>query len=81
MRQGNHSNAKWALAVAALVVLVSGSMVLGSNMGFKLNMPIEPQLLVLPQGFNIVSIPEPATFAMAGLAVAVLAWRRRLSRK
>ena len=41
MKQGNHNNAKWALAVATLVVLVSGGMALGSDIAFKFNMPIE----------------------------------------
>jgi hypothetical protein len=58
MRQGNHSNAKWALAVATLVVLVCGGIVMGSNMGFKLNKPlIVSGLLGPPQGDNVVALP------------------------
>jgi hypothetical protein len=63
MKQGNHSNAKWALAVAALVVLVSGSMVLGSNMGFKLNMPLPQKTGLAPQGFNIMALPYLVPYA------------------
>jgi len=63
MRQGNHSNARWALVVAALVVLISGSMVLGSNMGFKFNMPLPAQTGLTPQGVNIMSIPYLVPYA------------------
>lgn len=63
MRQGSHSNAKWALAIAALVVLVSGSIVLGSNMGFKFNMPLPAKVGLAPQGFNIMSIPYLVPYA------------------
>lgn len=63
MKQGNHSNAKWALAVAVLVVMVTGGVVFGSNMGFKFNMPIVPQTAAAPQGFNIMSIPYLVPYA------------------
>ena len=63
MRQGNHSNAKWALAVAALVVLVSGSIVLGSNMGFKFNMPLAAAVAAPPQGAHKMSIPYNVPYA------------------
>ena len=63
MRQGNHSNAKWALAVAVLVVAVSGGMVLGSNMGFKINMVLPAAAGSPPQGQNITSIPYLVPYA------------------
>ncbi len=64
MRQGNHSSAKWALAVATLVVLVSGSIVMGSNMGFKFNMALVPAgLLGPPQGDNVMSLPYLVPYA------------------
>jgi hypothetical protein len=64
MRQGNHSSAKWALAVAALVVLVSGGIVMGSNMGFKFNMALDQAgALPAPQGDNIMSFPYLVPYA------------------
>jgi hypothetical protein len=55
MKYGNR-NARWALAVATLAVLISGSVALGSNMGFKFNMPVATAG-VAPIGFNITSFP------------------------
>ena len=63
MKQGNHSNARWALAVAALVVLVAGSVAMGSNMGFKFNMPLPQQVSPPPQGQNRMSIPYLVPYA------------------
>ena len=62
MQHGNHS-AKWALTVATLVVLISGSMVLGSNMGFKFNMPIVQKTGNPEQGQNHVALPYITPYA------------------
>ena len=56
MQHGNHG-AKWVFAVAIFAILISGSMVLGSNMGFKFNMPIIQRTAGVEQGKNHVALP------------------------
>ncbi len=71
--------ANWTQAAAAfeggLIAAGKGGIFSLANIGGSLN---TPPTTILPASFNLYIIPEPSTFALAGLGVAaLLAFRRR----
>ena len=58
MKQGNRKHAAWVVGAASVAILLVGSMALGSNMGFKFNMPLptgSPN--PAPAGSNVMAVP------------------------
>lgn len=64
MRTETHSRTRWLIAATATVAVLAGALAVGSNMGFKANIPIS-NLSPVPKGDNWISLPLNNPYAKA----------------